>query len=62
MEFCWKVVYYDGGGKGDNAMNFKIEDILNGTVDGVSKETIIVAISEVIDGENIVATVEEINN
>lgn len=43
-------------------MNFKIDDILNGTVDGVSKETIITVISEVINGDEIVATIGETNN
>ena len=43
-------------------MNFKIDDILNGTVDGVSKETIVTVISEVIDGDDVVATVGERNN
>lgn len=33
---------------GDDIMDFKIEDILNNTVDGVSKETLSSVISEVI--------------
>lgn len=43
-------------------MNFRIDDILNGTVDGVSKEMIATVISEVINGEDVVATVGEGNN
>lgn len=38
-------------------MNFKIDDILNDTVGGVSKEMLATVISEVVDGEEVVATV-----
>ena len=43
-------------------MNFKIDDILNDTVDGISKDALATVISEVIDEEDIVLTVDENQN
>lgn len=40
-------------------MNFKIDDILNGTIDGISKDVIVTAIAEVISGEDVVATIDD---
>ena len=40
-------------------MNFKIDDILNDTVDGISKDALATVISEVIDEEDVVLTVDE---
>ena len=42
-------------------MNFKIEDILNNTIDGVSKEILTTVISEVINEENVVTAGDSAN-
>lgn len=42
-------------------MNFKIDDILNDTIDGISKEMLSEIISEIINGTDIVVATDETN-
>ena len=43
-------------------MDFRIDDILNDTIGGISKEVLLNAIAEVVDGGNVVVTMELNNN